>query len=122
MPNEHIEAVVAGHLIARGEGILTDIRFFNTTGPVVAVDHYHMPLLDLISRPPPTVSSWLSLDTPVLQTFQIAPVGHVGAVRESGVVFGALAGWLQLGERFGRVRAAGATLVFTGVAPLAAVR
>lgn len=56
----------------------------------------------------------------VLEAFRIAPVSYAGAVRESGVVFGALAGWLLLGERFGRVRAAGATLVFAGIALLAA--
>ena len=56
----------------------------------------------------------------VLEAFRIAPVSYAGAVRESGVVFGALAGWLLLGERFGKVRAAGATLVFTGIALLAA--
>lgn len=55
----------------------------------------------------------------VLQAFRIAPVGYVGAARESGVVFGALAGWLLLGERFGKVRAAGAALVFAGIALLA---
>lgn len=58
----------------------------------------------------------------VLQAFRIAPVGYAGAARESGVVFGALAGWLLLGERFGKVRAAGATLVFAGVALLGAAR
>lgn len=56
----------------------------------------------------------------VLEAFRIAPVSYAGAVRESGVVFGALAGWLVLGERFGKVRAAGATLVFAGIALLAA--
>lgn len=56
----------------------------------------------------------------VLEAFRIAPVSYAGAVRESGVVFGALAGWLLLGERFGKVRAAGATLVFAGIALLAA--
>ena len=55
----------------------------------------------------------------VLEAFRIAPVSYAGAVRESGVVFGALAGWLLLGERFGKVRAAGATLVFAGIALLA---
>ena len=37
----------------------------------------------------------------VLSAFQIAPVSYAGAAREIGIVFGALAGWLLLGERFG---------------------
>lgn len=58
----------------------------------------------------------------VLTAFQIAPVSYVGAARESGIVFGALAGWLLLGERFGAVRAAGAALVFAGIGLLAAAK
>ena len=56
----------------------------------------------------------------VLAAFQIAPVSYAGAARESGIVFGALAGWLLLGERFGAVRTAGAVLVFAGIGLLAA--
>lgn len=55
----------------------------------------------------------------VLTAFQIAPVSYAGAARESGIVFGALAGWLLLGERFGAVRTAGAVLVFAGIGLLA---
>lgn len=56
----------------------------------------------------------------VLAAFRIAPVSYAGAARESGIVFGALAGWLLLGERFGAVRTAGAVLVFAGIGLLAA--
>lgn len=56
----------------------------------------------------------------VLRAFQIAPVSYAGAGREIGIVFGALAGWLVLGERFGGVRTAGAALVFAGILVLAA--
>lgn len=56
----------------------------------------------------------------VLSAFRIAPVAYAGAAREIGIVFGALAGWLLLGERFGAVRTAGAALVFAGILLLAA--
>ena len=55
----------------------------------------------------------------VLRAFQIAPVSYAGAAREVGIVFGALAGWLLLGERFGGIRTAGAALVFVGILVLA---
>lgn len=55
----------------------------------------------------------------VLRAFQIAPISYAGAAREVGIVFGALAGWLLLGERFGRIRTAGAVLVFAGIGLLA---
>lgn len=58
----------------------------------------------------------------VLTAFRIAPVSYAGAARESGIVFGALAGWLLLGERFGAVRTAGAALVFAGIALLAVAK
>ena len=57
----------------------------------------------------------------VLRAFQIAPISYAGATREIGIVFGALAGWLLLGERFGGVRTAGAALVFVGILVLAVV-
>ncbi len=56
----------------------------------------------------------------VLRAFQLAPVGYAGAVREVGIVLGALAGWLLLGERLGGVRTLGAALVFGGILVLAA--
>ncbi len=55
----------------------------------------------------------------VLRAFQIAPVSYAGAAREVGIVFGALAGWLLLGEQFGGIRTAGAALVFAGILVLA---
>lgn len=58
----------------------------------------------------------------VLRAFQIAPISYAGAAREVGIVFGALAGWLLLGERFGRIRTVGAVLVFAGIGLLAVAR
>ena len=58
----------------------------------------------------------------VLRSFQIAPVSYAGAGREVGIVFGALAGWLFLGERFGGIRTVGAVLVFAGIGLLAVAR
>lgn len=58
----------------------------------------------------------------VLRSFQIAPVSYAGAGREVGIVFGALAGWLFLGERFGGIRTVGAALVFAGIGLLAVAR
>ena len=56
----------------------------------------------------------------VLKAYQIAPISYAGAAREIGIVFGAMAGWLLLGERFGGLRTAGAVLVFAGIGLLAA--
>ena len=58
----------------------------------------------------------------VLRSFQIAPVSYAGAGREVGIVFAALAGWLLLGERFGRIRTVGAVLVFAGIGLLTVAR
>ena len=51
----------------------------------------------------------------VIISFSLAPVAYVGAIREIGIVFGALAGWLWLKEGFGRVRAIGAAIIFVGI-------
>jgi drug/metabolite transporter (DMT)-like permease len=51
----------------------------------------------------------------VLWAFRLAPIAYVGAVREISVVFGALGGWLLLGERLGRTRVVGSVLIFIGV-------
>ncbi len=53
--------------------------------------------------------------TLVLIAFSIGHVSYAGALRESSVVLGALAGWLWLGESFGPLRTAGAALIFTGI-------
>jgi drug/metabolite transporter (DMT)-like permease len=55
----------------------------------------------------------------VLSAYAVSPLGYAGAVREVGVVFAALAGWLWLGERFGPRRLAGAIAVFGGILVLA---
>jgi drug/metabolite transporter (DMT)-like permease len=39
----------------------------------------------------------------------------VAALRETSVVFGALAGWRLLGEPFGRVRVGAAAVIAAGV-------
>lgn len=51
----------------------------------------------------------------VLRAFRLAPIPYVGAVREISVVFGALAGWLLLGERLGPTRVVGSLVIFAGV-------
>ncbi len=47
--------------------------------------------------------------------FRYAPVGYVGALRESSVVVATLAGWRFLGEPGGRRRVAAATVVLAGL-------
>ena len=51
----------------------------------------------------------------VLIAARQAPLGAVSAVRETSVVFGALAGWRLLGEPFGRTRAIGAAVIAAGL-------
>lgn len=51
----------------------------------------------------------------VLYVYSRAPVSYAGAIRESSIVLGALAGWLWLGEGFGMRRVAGAALMAVGV-------
>lgn len=55
----------------------------------------------------------------VLLAYTLAQVNYAGAIREVSVVFGALAGWLWLGEGFGAQRAAGAVLIFAGILVIA---
>ena len=57
--------------------------------------------------------------TLVLRAYAVTPLAYAGAVREVGVVFAALAGWLWLGETFGARRVAGAVAVFAGIVVLA---
>lgn len=51
----------------------------------------------------------------VLAAARVAPLGLVSAVRETAVVFGALGGWLVLGEAFGRRRVAAALVIAVGL-------
>jgi drug/metabolite transporter (DMT)-like permease len=55
----------------------------------------------------------------VLLAYQMSRVSYAGAIREVSVVFGALLGWLVLGERFGLPRLAGAALIFAGIVVIA---
>jgi drug/metabolite transporter (DMT)-like permease len=55
----------------------------------------------------------------VLQAYALASVSYAGAIREISVVFGALAGWRWLGERFGISRTIGASLIFLGILVIA---
>ena len=55
----------------------------------------------------------------VLHAYKLAPVNYAGAIREVSVVFGALAGWLWLGEGFGARRAVGSVLIFAGILVIA---
>ena len=52
----------------------------------------------------------------VLTAARSAPLATVSAVRETSVIIGALAGWLLLGESFGRARVAAALAICAGVA------
>src|SRR5260370_1399012 len=55
----------------------------------------------------------------VLYVYARAPVAYAGAIRESSIVLGALAGWLWLRESFGARRLAGALLTCAGIALIA---
>ena len=57
----------------------------------------------------------------VLVAYTLAPVSYAGAIREVSVVFAALAGWLWLNERFGSLRAIGASVIFAGILVIAVV-
>jgi drug/metabolite transporter (DMT)-like permease len=50
-----------------------------------------------------------------LFAYSIAPVNYSEAIREVSVVLGAFAGWYFLGEKLGRIRIAGATVIFAGI-------
>ncbi len=58
-----------------------------------------------------TVSAYLL----TLAAYAMAKVSYSGAVREVSVVMGALAGWLFLGEKLGRLRVWGALVIFGGI-------
>lgn len=51
----------------------------------------------------------------VIYALTLAPMAHVAALRETGVIFGALLGTLLLGERFGARRVAASTAVAAGI-------
>jgi drug/metabolite transporter (DMT)-like permease len=57
----------------------------------------------------------------VLEAYAIAPVSHVGAIREISIVFAAFAGWRWLGEDLGVIRVFGAVLIFLGIFVIALV-
>lgn len=52
----------------------------------------------------------------VLYALQIAPVGFISSIRETGVVLSAVVGWRVLGESFGPLRVGAAVLVASGIA------
>jgi drug/metabolite transporter (DMT)-like permease len=56
----------------------------------------------------------------VLTAARWTPLATVAAVRETSVVLGALAGWLLLGETFGRARVAASIAIAAGVALIVA--
>src|SRR5229473_3462132 len=55
----------------------------------------------------------------VLYVYARAPVAYAGAIRESSIVLGALAGWVWLRESFGARRLAGALVTCAGIALIA---
>jgi drug/metabolite transporter (DMT)-like permease len=54
-----------------------------------------------------------------LLAYRLAHVSYSGAIREVGVVMGAIAGWQLLGEKFGAARVAGAVVIFGGILMIA---
>ena len=54
-----------------------------------------------------------------LWAYSFALLGYAGAIREVSVVMGAFAGWQFLGEKMGRRRVAGATVIFAGIVVIA---
>ncbi len=54
-----------------------------------------------------------------LWAYSIASVSYSGAIREVGVVMGAIAGWQFLGEKFGPVRVLGSVIIFGGILVIA---
>jgi drug/metabolite transporter (DMT)-like permease len=54
-----------------------------------------------------------------LFAYSIAPVNYSEAIREVSVVMGAFAGWYFLGEKLGKVRILGATVIFAGIVMIA---
>jgi len=54
-----------------------------------------------------------------LFAYTIAPVSYSGAIREMSVVIGAFLGWKFLGEKMGRMRVAGAIVIFAGILVIA---
>ena len=55
----------------------------------------------------------------VLFAYSLGTVSYVGSVREVSIVFGALLGWLFLGEELGLTRTLGAMLIFAGILVIA---
>ena len=54
-----------------------------------------------------------------LFAYSIAPVNYSEAIREVSVVIGAFAGWQFLGEKLGKIRVLGATVIFAGIVLIA---
>jgi drug/metabolite transporter (DMT)-like permease len=54
-----------------------------------------------------------------LWAYRISTVSYSGAIREVGVVMGAIAGWRLLGEKFGATRVIGAVVIFAGILVIA---
>lgn len=55
----------------------------------------------------------------VMFAYRLGPVSYAGAIREISVIFGAIAGWIWLGESFGKVRTIGSLLIFAGILVIA---
>ena len=54
-----------------------------------------------------------------LFAYSLAPVNYSEAIREVSLVLGAFAGWQFLGEKLGKVRVLGATVIFAGIVLIA---
>jgi drug/metabolite transporter (DMT)-like permease len=54
-----------------------------------------------------------------LWAYRLSSVSYSGAIREVGVVMGAVAGWQLLGEKFGALRVLGSAVIFAGILVIA---
>jgi drug/metabolite transporter (DMT)-like permease len=54
-----------------------------------------------------------------LWAYRLSSVSYSGAIREVGIVMGAIAGWHFLGEKFGPIRIIGAVVIFAGILVIA---
>jgi uncharacterized membrane protein len=54
-----------------------------------------------------------------LWAYRMSSVSYSGAIREVGVVMGALAGWQFLGEKSGALRLTGSVVIFAGILVIA---
>jgi drug/metabolite transporter (DMT)-like permease len=120
-------SVIDGGAVKHADPLLYGVAIFGLTALFLTPTMIHSPgwrrTREAVAARPWTVVAVGILQAAgygiVLWVYARAPVSYAGAIRESSIVLGALAGWLWLGERFGRLRAIGALLMFAGIACIA---